>query len=231
MTVRQLYEAALIECNKVKAPALLLEDYLYLLNKSVQQYVNQVYNRCEYNQQSSDDLSWLHTTKNIELTEQCSKLPDDYLHLLNCIGEFTQSGTSNKYCSISTPDVNIKVPCQRMTADLQAGILNNYYMKPSGKKPYYYILTKNNEQIIEIHSGDSKCHNILLTYIKTPSILFMSEDDIISMEDTTSEVEFPEYVCYEVINIFTRLLLENASDPRLQTNLPINQSIAVPGNN
>lgn len=60
MTFRQLYDAALIECNKLKAPSLLLEDYNYLINKAVQQYVNQVYNRCEYNQQSTDDLSWLY---------------------------------------------------------------------------------------------------------------------------------------------------------------------------
>lgn len=56
MTVRQAYEFALIECNKLKAPALLLEDYIYLFNKAIQQYVNSVYNRAEYNQQSSDDL-------------------------------------------------------------------------------------------------------------------------------------------------------------------------------
>lgn len=56
MTVREAYEFALIECNKLKAPAMLLEDFVYLFNKAIQQYVNGVYNRCEYNQQSSDDL-------------------------------------------------------------------------------------------------------------------------------------------------------------------------------
>ena len=49
-------------------------------------------------------------------------------------------------------------------------------------------------------------------------------------EDNTQTLEFPDYVCYEIINIVTRLLLENAGDPRLQTNIPINQTIAVPGN-
>ena len=56
MTVREAYEYALIECNKLKAPAMLLEDFVYLFNKAIQQDVNGVYNRCEYNQQSSDDL-------------------------------------------------------------------------------------------------------------------------------------------------------------------------------
>lgn len=57
MTFREAYEYALIECNKVKAPTILLEEYVYLFNKAVQQYINSVYNRCEYDQQSSDDLS------------------------------------------------------------------------------------------------------------------------------------------------------------------------------
>lgn len=38
-------------------------------------------------------------------------------------------------------------------------------------------------------------------------------------------MEFPDYICYEIINEFVKLLLENASDPRLQTNIPINQTI------
>lgn len=56
MTARELYNNALIEINKLEAPPLLLEDYNYLLNKAVQQYVNKVYNRYEIGQQSTDDL-------------------------------------------------------------------------------------------------------------------------------------------------------------------------------
>ena len=58
----------------------------------------------------------------------------------------------------------------------------------------------------------------------------MTQDDVLLPEDNTQTLEFPDYVCDEIINIVTRLLLENAGDPRLQTNVPINQTIAVPGN-
>lgn len=67
MTIRQAYEFALIECNKLKAPSVLLEDYIYLFNKAIQQYINGVYNRLEYNQQSSDDISFLQTTTTIKV--------------------------------------------------------------------------------------------------------------------------------------------------------------------
>lgn len=65
MRIRQMYEYALIELNKLKAPSMLIEDYVYLLNKAIQQYINLVYNRAEYNQQSSDDLAFLQTSHTI----------------------------------------------------------------------------------------------------------------------------------------------------------------------
>ena len=47
--------------------------------------------------------------------------------------------------------------CTRLTADLDSGITNNYYMKPSHKKPYYYITNRDGSQSIEIHVGNSNC--------------------------------------------------------------------------
>ena len=49
MTARELYEYALIECNKLEAPSLLLEDYNYFINKAVQQYINTIYNLTWFN--------------------------------------------------------------------------------------------------------------------------------------------------------------------------------------
>ena len=62
MSIRELYDYALIEMNKVEAPSLLLEDFNYFMNKAVQQYINKVYNRYDINQQSSDDLRVLKAT-------------------------------------------------------------------------------------------------------------------------------------------------------------------------
>lgn len=151
MRLREAYEYSLIECNKLKAPSVLLEDFIYLFNKAIQQYVNTVYSRAEYNQQASDDLNFLQTYTTLDATidpiHQLNdtiwklKLPKDYLHLLNCIAEFEGNDSGNRCGSgmIRT----IASPCNRLTADLYPGILNNYYMKPSHKKPYYYIVNAN----------------------------------------------------------------------------------------
>ena len=63
-----------------------------------------------------------------------------------------------------------------------------------------------------------------------PKSVNLTPDEVYSVVDNSEKLEFPSYVCYEIINIYTRLLLENAGDPRLQTHVPINQSIATPGN-
>ena len=252
MRIRAIYEYTLIECNKLKAPAILLEDFVYLFNKAIQQYVNSVYNRCEYNQQSSDDLGWLQTVSEIDELEPIdtfdgyvyrATLPEDYLHMLGCKAEISGSSSSNR-CNTSVTRSNI-VQCTRLTADLNSGVTNNYYLKPSYKKPYYYVVDRvmNNDdtpdndenshsQSIEIHLGDSynwEVKRLQISYIRTPKSVDLSYDEVNSIgDDISKEMEFPDYVAYEIINVYTRLLLENASDPRLQTHLPINQTIAVP---
>ena len=149
MTVRQMYEYALIELNKLKAPSMLIEDYIYLLNKAIQQYINLVYNRAEYNQQSSDDLSFLQTTHEIKVGDIVPKvtdndtiwtleLPIDYVHMLNCIATFTGGSDGRaKRCSGSEGKSKvISSLCRRLTADIYPDVLRNYYLRPSHKNPY-----------------------------------------------------------------------------------------------
>lgn len=284
MTVRQMYEYALIELNKLKAPSMLIEDYIYLLNKAIQQYINLVYNRAEYNQQSSDDLSFLQTTHEIKIGDIVPKvtdndtiwtleLPNDYVHMLNCIATFTGGSDGRaKRCSGSEDKSKvISSLCRRLTADIYPDVLRNYYLRPSHKNPYWYIInsTSQGERVsdkskyntdnvqdsnpmdyryiymkdrgdrtahqstvnIEIHSGKSDwvLDKIYITYIKAPMYVSMTEDEVLAIEDNTQNLEFPDYVCYEIINILVKLVMENASDPRLQTNMPVNQTIAIPG--
>ena len=84
---------------------------------------------------------------------------------------------------------------------------------------------------IEIHSGKSDwvLDKVYLTYIKAPMYVSMTEEEVLKIADETQVLEFPDYICYEIINLFVKLIMENISDPRLQTNMPVNQTIAIPG--
>ena len=284
MTARELYEYALIECNKLEAPSLLLEDYNYFINKAVQQYINTIYNRYDINQQSTDDLRVLKTSTVVELRapergetglitntdlfgkSYIGELPKDYLHMLNCIIEFHPQKPFKCY-EVGDP---VQFAARRLTSDMFSGILNNAYMRPMYKRPYYYInnfnqqnpdLPTNEDMDNQVNPNASKDTNsvdstkapqgrhanvtkILLEirfgkddtlftpirayvdYLKGPQFIRLTQNQIDTTEDTSQVLEFPDYVCFEIVNIFTRLLLENASDPRLQTNLPINNTIA-----
>ena len=290
MTARELYEYALIELNKLEAPSLLLEDYNYFINKAVQQYINLVYAKLEIDQQSTDDIRVLKTSailKPIRLSEDPTyshlsnglfkssyyvDLPADYMHLLNCIVEYKVS-VSNFKCY--NKDDIVYFAARRLTPDMYTQILNNAYMRPMYKRPYYYlnnintantIVTnpsmdtaildankKNNETPSTLVDSNNKQgdrlsnpsivrlelrygnddgvfvpNNIYVDYLKSPMYIRLTQEQINSTLDYSQVLEFPDYVCFEIANIFVRLLMENTSYPRLQTNMPINNTIAAP---
>lgn len=247
MTELDLYKNALIEINKLEAPSMLLEDYNYFINKAIQQYVNKVYNRYDTTQQTTDDLSALKRTAILNIQESESymamerkfyycDLPVDYLHILNCIVTFDNVADDNeakKKCNKDDFELNKtkSVLARRLTADQYPTIVINAYLKPTHKRPYFFINQGPNstKSVLEIRVGDEKTKKIPISayvdYLKVPKIINLTDDDLENDDDLTAEVEFPEYACFEIINEFVKLLLENASDPRLQTNIPINQSI------
>ena len=296
MTLRQLYQNLLIEMNKVQAAPMLLEDFNYFVNKSVQQYINKKYNVYEINQQSSDDLRVLQTTATLDVTDSNSPnyqyevfLPHDYLHLLNCICNF-KAMKSHK-CIQSGDEFQYKAT--RLTADLWGQVINNYYMRPTHERPYYYLNNVNVNQDVptnppidqqgnanpqstdmndqqydsqnnsnfprtfmlgqtqvslidkpvahrisnptrvrlEIRCGknpDFKLQSVYIDYLKSPQLLNLTQEQLDLIEDTSQIMEFPDYVCNEIINELTHLIMENSSDQRLQTHIPISTSIAPP---
>ena len=320
MTSRELYEYALIELNKLEAPSLLLEDYNYFINKAVQQYINLIYAKLELDQQSVDDLRVLKTStiltpeklRNEETIGSIvnntlmgnfyyADLPADYLHLINCIVEYKVQ-KSNFKCY--DKDDSVYFAARRLTSDMYAQIINNAYLRPTYKRPYYYLNninqrnqivtdSKNDDKILNYNKGsyidsehtddetdtsdstvpsgtnwdtDSNKYKdsnlvdayntagdrlanpglvrlelrfgrddsifkpvrLYIDYVKAPMYIRLTQEQIDSTLDYSQVLEFPDYVCFEIVNIFTRLLMENASDPRLQTNMPINNTIANP---
>ena len=315
MTVRDIYEYALVELNKLNAPSLLLEDYNYFINKAIQQYINLVYAKSEIDQQSTDDIRVLKTSAILEpklfsssLTSDKTKLlsnglfktsyyadlPTDYMHLLNCIVEYTIQ-QSNFKCYNKGDTVHF--PVRRLTSDMYTQILNNAYMRPMYKRPYYYLSaintntvtqsegdrlynkpgsltgmdasdlpTKEDEKPLALEKGttpENKSYGLInsetqagdrlsnsstvrlelrfgndatifkptalyIDYIKSPMYVRLTQEQIDSTIDYSQVLEFPDYVCFEITNIFVRLLMENSSDPRLQTNVPLNTTIYNP---
>ena len=255
MTVRQAFETVLVELNKVQAPSLLLDDFVYLFNKSIQKYINKRYNLFETTQQLTDDLRVLVKTQEItNLTQSQNNvfgasyncvLPDDYMHILNCICTFI----SDKRCD----NCEIHVGANKVDSAEWPHIINNYYMKPSMKRPYYYIsnvvdpiINTNYYKRQDHRQGNSylpvmqiKCgklpqknslKSVYVDYLRTPKTITLTQDQLDEVTDNTELLEFPDYVIYEIINEMTTLILENSSSPRVQTQPVVAQSVGPVAN-
>lgn len=286
MTELKLYDAALIEQNKLEAPTLLVEDFNYLINKAIVQYINLTYARFDLNQQSSDDLRWLQRSVELDIgklnkvippmeeANYACILPEDYFHILNCVVHFSpkcDTAINKAKCKPKDDDGfgGVFSLCRRLTANQFPAIIKNAYLKPTYKRPYFYINTSGEggrlsieieeQNILDpcgiitqdctteddiLNPGQQTCPRYgkpmeircgknkgfypdiaYVDYLKIPKLINLTWDDIKSVEDNTAECEFPDAVAYEIINIFTKLALENASDQRLQTHFAINQTV------
>lgn len=85
---------------------------------------------------------------------------------------------------------------------------------------------------IEVRYGNDdttfKLEGLLVDYLKTPQEIRLTQEQVNLTQDTSQVMEFPDYVCQEIINELTHLVMENSADPRLQTHPVITQTIANP---
>lgn len=265
MTIRDCYNACLIELNKVQAPSLLLNDFIYLLNKNIQEYFNKKYTSFEKIQQNTDDLRQLINWVTLDATNGLKKhvpsdpskviyftswdcpLPSDYVHILGCRAVFEVPSKRCKDCRIQVVGLN------KLDTNQAPQVGSNWYMRPSHSRPYYQIInieqtdptyiqkTPNSDKqvgerygnstqpIMQIICGDDPHYQlkaIEIQYLQAPRFASLTQADLYAVEDTTDTLEFSDYVCNEIIKQLVTQILENAKDERIQTFIPVNQSIA-----
>lgn len=234
MTIKKLLNAALIELDKIGAPSLLLEQYIYFINKAINQYCNKQYNTYDVNQQSTDNLRALKVTKTLPVINKSGsyicQLPDNYFHLLCLTCKYK---IHNKGSGCAKDGDIVEYKAHRLTADAWGEVMRDYYNKPRPQKPYYYINKSDDSELdlCEIRCGNNSNYELIevnLDYLKTPQILNLTQKQIDLIKDTTQELEFPEYVCYEIINELVTLIMENSANQRLQTFNSVTQSIVNP---
>ena len=287
MSARDVYEAVLVEMNKEQAPNILLEDFNYFFNKAINQYINKRYNIYDINQQTTDDLRVLKSTafipvtaanptdvasvygasetglnppipkgiKSLNATYRVT-LPDDYLHMLNCICVYNVEKPWRCYDAGDS----FEYPATRLTADLWGQVVNNFWIRPTYRRPYYYIHNANHEYpengdktdqeglnsqkeaeqrygnhskvYCEIRYGTDKdtfqLNGVYIDYIKVPQFIRLTQKQVDTVQDTSQILEFPDYVCQEIINELVHILMENLEMQRIQTHPVVSQSIANP---
>jgi hypothetical protein len=108
MTVRDIYEATLVEINKENAQTFTTEEFNYVVNKSALALINEKYNFSETNQQLSDDLRVFIKNQTYSITDT---LPIDTAPLdptvatFNPITSYYISGTGTTVTLSTTRDL------------------------------------------------------------------------------------------------------------------------------
>ena len=69
---------------------------------------------------------------------------------------------------------------------------------------------------------------IYIDYIKAPQYIRLTQEELDYTDDHSQMLEFPDYVCQEILNELVHIIMEHISDPRLQTHPVVSQSIANP---
>jgi len=85
---------------------------------------------------------------------------------------------------------------------------------------------------IEIRYGKDnslfQLERVYIDYIKAPQHIRLSQEQLDLTEDTSQMMEFPDYVCQEIINELVHLVMEQSNDGRLPAHAQVTQSIANP---
>lgn len=296
----------------------MLEDFNHFANRALNNYINKRYNIYDINQQTTDDLRVLKVTAILDpkkvnyyndlttMGEDATyevRLPSDYLHVLNCICVYKVNKTYKCYNAGNT----WRAAATRLTADAYSQVLDNFWNRPTYKRPYYYIHNVNtfkdtgfteettptnsygngqsgatdaivsekdygkdgqkntiisgegtptsinignikNSSLIErgqelrygnvsdvrmeirYGSDDSifTLKKVYIDYLKTPQHIRLTQEQLDRTEDTSQMLEFPDYVCQEILNELVHIIMENISDQRIQTHPVVSQSIANP---
>lgn len=229
MTIKQVLEYILVELNKVKAPNLQRSDFIYFWNKATYQVANRKAAVYDMGQQIDDDMAPLkivdyQVALDLANGYYSGTLADDYYHPLNVqvVYELQQDYKCDEAGALHYEAAN------RLPSGAAKNVLGNYYFKPSYKKPYFYIYNN----IIQIRSGSTSIYKpvyLLMDYLRKPTPVDITQEQIDDVIDDSQVLEFPDYMVYEIINDALALILENGGNPRIQTTIPLNQTIPTPG--
>jgi hypothetical protein len=247
LTVLDIFMALQYDLNKEEAPAMYPSDFTHHLNKAVNNYVNKRYNMYDATQQTTDDLRVLST--NVEYRKDVSGwtmydrygvligsispsftsdgisfvLPSGYRHALNAIAGISKKGYPDK---CKEPKLIVKqTNVKRLTSDMFQSIVDDWFQRPTERRPYYFI----RENQVEIRCGNAELVSLKMDYLGDPIPYLLTPEQVnifnSSGTDTSQLTGFPKYVNYEILREVLTMVLARDVDPRIQTLPQVTQSI------
>lgn len=253
MTVLDFYGNVLVELNKEEAPTQSLFEFNYYLNKSIQECANIAYNTFETTQQTTD---YLQAIKRQVLKQGNQLTAGSYTNSYRILLPLNYWHLTNVYVKVRSPKIDCgkivqgqftvsqPISVKKANDDMYPFVEMNEFDKPNWKEErVYYHIYSDDESVdsvstkgwLEIITGNLGTNTTIdelgLRYLKEPNkyTLTYRQLDVFrnTAVDESQVFEFPNYVCNEIVKKYVALTFEQQVNERLQSNIPINQSIQV----
>lgn len=222
MTALEAYKNVLRELDKFETPDFDPGDFTYWFNNSINKYVNENYMNGDVLQKDLDDIRVLLSEPQTNFTQDASNkslfsLPEDYLHILDA--EATGKALSN-YRRWKKDDVK-RFELRRERTNRKGVGIRNQYDAPSEDNAKYRIV----ENKMYVLLGDKFEPTALQCwYIKKPQAVVLGPlGSDYGDPAYNSVLQFPDYVCLEIIKVCKTDVLELFESSRLQSTVAMEQ--------
>jgi len=211
MDALEAYKNLLRELDKYESPSFSIKDFNYFFNDAISSYLTDNYGDFDVIQKDLDDIGVLIVYGNV-LTSPLFPLPVDYRH---CLGVKASITFIEDTLDNAKGDIVIIYP-KRMQTNRKGYMNRNAYQEESTTYPTYQL----DSTQIYIRAGDSvEITSVEIDYIKNPEEVFLNPDRTVDYTDPVNNtpLQFPKYVCLEIIKVCRDNILENIESGRYQT--------------
>lgn len=216
MKALDAYRSVLKELDKHESPTFSVDDFNWFWNESIDQYVSKNYGQGDIYQKDLDDISIV-VKDDVSLTQDVGdktlfSKPADYVHMLYL--NVTAKALANYRRWMLNDQQDFVISRQRYGR--RGYQEDNAYGQPSEDNPQYRV---SNEKIKILLGSKFEPVSATLMYICKPSVVYLNPDSGVDfgLEINNSTLQFPDYVCKEIIRWCSRVFLENIESPRYQT--------------
>jgi hypothetical protein len=233
MTVKDLFEGALIEVRKEGAPDFHLREFNYYANESASEVIDDLYIAFETGQKVLDYLKGIKKTQRYDATNIAEvtpgeypsslrfALPSDYRHLTNLVVTYKTDAKIYDDC-YEIGDL-ITYGSKRLDSDTYAAIISNPYTRPRYFQPYHMIMSDQCFLLTGDHSNLSIV-GISMDYLKVPKrIVITYQQAYQDTVDNSDELEFDDITSRKILDRLILKIMERYGNPRTRTHLEIQQ--------
>lgn len=206
------------ELDKHESPAFSPGDFNWFFPEAVDQYLTKNYGQGDVLEKELDDISVVIVDDAVLVQDvgdpTLFSKPADYRHVLYLSVVATANTSYRKW----DQGEEVTFIIRRQRTNRRGYQEENAYQRPSEDYPQYRV---SNEKIKVLLGPNFTPVSAKLMYVRVPALVYLNPDSSVDFNNpvNNSVLEFPDYVCKELIRWCVRIFLENIESERYKTQL------------